>query len=327
MIQEYIIQNEEIKVTAINYGAAITGIYTKDKDGKFENIVCNYEDINDYINQPGPYLNEVVGPTAGRIAYGKCGTMNLSINSSPHHLHGGNKSISFQFFQCEQKEDRLIFTLLTNHVEDGYPQGDVLYKVTYQIKNNSLIIKHEATPKNEYPLYMTSHLYFNLSGNLKRDILSQELMIDSSKRVSIHPKGHPDKIQTIEKNSAFDFKTIRNIGDAFETGDKEFEWTRGFDCAYIFDNKDLRMYDPISKREMKITTTANSVVVYSSNYFDDSLQFKNNISGKPQLALALETQQIPNGINIENIDSNKYYHNYNQPFYQQTEYKFKVRED
>lgn len=326
MIQEYTIQNEQIKVTAINYGAAITGIYTKDINGISENIVCNYQDINDYINQPDPYLNQVVGPTSGRIAYGQCDTLRLKINSEPHHLHGGTKSVSFQFFDCEQTEDTLVFSLSTTHDEDGYPKGTVDYQITYRIFENNLEVTHQAKPQVKYPLYLTSHLYFNLSGNLQRDILSQKLLINASKRVAIDPEGHPVKIVDIKENSTFDFHKLTTIKQAFEKSDPEFEWTRGYDCAYIFDEPQIIMYDPVSKRELSVSTTANSVVVYSANFFDDKLIFTNGIKGKSQLALALETQKIPNGINIDGVNSQDYYHDQDHPFIQKTTYTMKVRD-
>lgn len=69
-IREYVIENDEIKVTALNYGAIITGIYTKDINSKIENVVASFYHKEDYVSNPEPYLNSVVGSTAGRIAYG-----------------------------------------------------------------------------------------------------------------------------------------------------------------------------------------------------------------------------------------------------------------
>lgn len=322
MIQEYTIQNEEIKVTAINYGAAITGIYTKDKDGHFENIVANYEDLEQYSQDKDTYLNAVVGPISGRIQYGKCENLHLSINNGNHHLHGGYNSIAYQKFDCKIEENSLLFTLKTTHEMDGYPEGFVLYKIKYTIVKNQLIIDLKATPPKHYPLFMTTHTYFNLSGDLKRDILSQEICIPSNHRVCIHKDGHPYKIEKIKKQGTFDFNTSRSFKDAFCVDEEEFRWTLGYDCSFVLKTGELELYDPISGRRMNMYTTAPSVVMYTSNYFKDDLCFKNHIHGRQFLTVALEPQEIPNGMNIEQVCKDRYYHNKDNPFIQQTIYTF-----
>lgn len=325
MIQEYIIQNEEIKVTAINYGAAITGIYTKDKDGIFENIVANYEDIGQYAQDKDTYLNAVVGPISGRIQYGKCADLHLSINNGRHHLHGGHDSIAYQKFDCKVEANSLLFTLKATHERDGYPEGFVLYEIKYTIENNQLIIDLRATPQKRYPLFLTTHTYFNLSGDLKRDILSQKICIPSNRRVCIHKDGHPYKIEKINKQGTFDFNTSRSFKDAFCIDEEEFQWTLGYDCSFILETRELELYDPVSKRRMKIHTTAPSIVMYTSNYFKEDLIFKNHVQGRQFLTVALEPQEIPNGINIEEIDSSNYYHDATNPFVQQTIYTFDIK--
>ena len=58
-------------MTALNFGAVITELKTSDRSGNMENVVAAFSDIMDYERQQGPYLNAVVAPVAGRIAYGR----------------------------------------------------------------------------------------------------------------------------------------------------------------------------------------------------------------------------------------------------------------
>lgn len=59
-----------------------------------------------------------------------------------------------------------------------------MYDIVYKIQGNQLIMDFHVTPQSKMPLYMTSHLYFNLSGGLKRDIKSQTLYMDSLKKLT-----------------------------------------------------------------------------------------------------------------------------------------------
>ena len=101
-VYAYTIQNEAIHMTALNFGAVITELKTSDRSGNMENVVAAFSDIMDYERQQGPYLNAVVAPVAGRIAYGSYSMENtvhqLSINNGCHHLHGGTGGISRQLF-------------------------------------------------------------------------------------------------------------------------------------------------------------------------------------------------------------------------------------
>lgn len=323
-MKEYVIENDELKLTVLNYGAIITGIYTKDKKGNKENVVAAFQHKEDYVQKPEPYLNAVVGPTAGRIAYGTYeldGKMQQLSLQGVHHLHGGNSGISMKLFDVEKTKDCLHFHLETTHEEDGYPKGIVVYDVIYKIQGNRLIMDFYATPQSKMPLYMTSHLYFNLSGDLKRDITSQTLYMDALKKVKIAKEGHPYKVMDIEKGSTFDFTTPRLLQDILEKDEEEYTWTKGLDMPFILTAGVIEMHDEQSGRHLKIETTAPSVVVYSANFFDDSFILNQGKQAEPYLALALEPQEIPNSLNLDGINVCAI-HDKQHPFTQKTVYTF-----
>lgn len=182
-------------MTALNFGAVITELKTSDRSGNMENVVAAFPDIMDYERQQGPYLNAVVSPVAGRIAYGSYSMENtvhqLSINNGCHHLHGGTGGISRQLFHVEEEEQALHFHLECRHDMDGFPQGTYRYDIWYRLSGNNLIIEYHGTPPQKSLMNMTSHRYFNLSGNLRESILQHDLRIDSVEKLKIHPDGHP----------------------------------------------------------------------------------------------------------------------------------------
>ena len=136
-VYAYTIQNEAIHMTALNFGAVITELKTSDRSGNMENVVAAFPDIMDYERQQGPYLNAVVSPVAGRIAYGSYSMENtvhqLSINNGCHHLHGGTGGISRQLFHVEEEEQALHFHLECRHDMDGFPQGTYRYDIWYRL--------------------------------------------------------------------------------------------------------------------------------------------------------------------------------------------------
>lgn len=327
-VYEYILENEFLKISALNFGASITSIYMKNRDGDGENVVASFQDVMDYERQPDPYLNAIVGPVAGRIAYGTyCmgdTQYKLSINNNLHHLHGGASGISKQHFTVMEEKDRLHFHLETTHEVDGFPKGVYTYDITYQLCENKLVISYIGIPPNTSLLNMTSHLYFNLSGNMKSSIQEHSLWIPSKQKMAIHADGHPYKVETIATDSAFDFSTLRNIGKNYKKGASEFTITRAYDTAFFLEKAPIILYHEDSGRKLSIESDASSVVMYTANYFDNSLLLQPDTSGYPMCAIALETQHIPNGVNIPNCDTHAFADR-EHPYTQQTTYTFAVK--
>lgn len=327
-VYEYTIKNEAITLSALSYGATITGIYTKDKHGVMENIVASYDHIMDYEKQPGPYLNAIVGPVAGRIAYGQYEIdhqpQQLSFNSNQHHLHGGFTGVSrscFHLIEEDSHATRLHFQLVKSHEEDGYPKGLYTYDIIYALENNTMTIDYLCTPVQKTLLNMTTHLYFNLSGDLKEAITTHDLQIPATKKLAIHEDGHPYKVEQIVDGSAFDFKQLCNLQQNIAKGDVEFTYTKGIDTAFLLEKKPIILYHKESGRRLQITTDQQSVVVYTANYFDEALDLNKGKHGYPNCCIALETQDAPNGINIPELSTHQLY-DAHHPYHQTTTYTF-----
>ncbi len=323
--KEYEIDNGIIRLTALNYGACITGIYVADRKGKRENVVACFADIKDFVNQGGPYLNAAVGPYAGRIAYGayqdKDGKHQLSINNGKHHLHGGNSGISMQYFHVRQEKDTLLFHLESEHAQDGYPRGTYVYDITYRLDHDKLIITLHAIPPKRSLLSMTNHLYFNLAGEGRESICSHELRLDSTKRGRIHEDGHPCEIIDILPGDAYDFHTQIKIADRYEKDNEELSITNGYDTPFLLHEGGVSLYHAQSGRSMDITSDASSIVMYSANGFDEGLCLNQGRKGYPYSFLALELQSFPNAVNVM-ADSDPCFFDPKHPFHQMTTYRF-----
>lgn len=325
-VYEYTLENEVLRVTVLNFGGSISGIYYKE-DGKETNMVASFQNKQDYIEQGGPYLNALVGPVAGRIAYGTYeldGTHHLSINNGVHHLHGGETGISKQLFQVTQVSmTQVTLHLETQHEQDGYPKGTFIYDVTYTIDGNAFTIQYHAIPPIQTLCNMTSHLYFNLSG-MKESIRHHQLQLASSKKCRIEKECHPSNIVPIEKKSAFDFSSLQEIQSNLDRNDPEFIHTMYYDTPFVLDEGNITLYDPHTHHCLDITTDQDCVVVYTANWFDEALTFEHECKGSPLCCIALETQNVPNGINIPHYQHHQVF-DQTHPYTQTTTYRFTTK--
>lgn len=327
-VYAYTFGNAALEVTAIDFGATICAIKTKDRNGNMENVVVDFKNPQDYIDCPGPYLNAIVGPVAGRIAYGEYDldgvTQHLSINNGLNHLHGGASGISKQRFHVEEikgEYPKLRFTLKTQHDVDGYV-GAFTYQIDYTVIDTVLQVEYACIPEKKTVLNMTSHLYFNLSGEMKESIKEHALMLPSAHKLKIHEDGFPYCVEEIVKDSTFDFSTLRNIGENFELGSEEYVLTRGYDTPFLLDKgNEILLACEKSGRRLRIKTDQKSVVVYSANYFDESMYMNEGRQAYPFCCIALETQDAPNGVNIDGLETQQIF-DHEHPYHQCTQYHF-----
>lgn len=320
-IESFVIENEVIKVTILNYGATIHSIYHKTWK---HNALLSFANFEDYTVQTAPYLNAVVGPVAGRIAYGRYSLDGreylLSTQEEINHLHGGSSGISRQYFQIKQiSSTQIQCTLSTNHDQDGF-HGIFHYGIKYSLDGTSLIMEFGCTPSQRTILNMTSHCYFNLSKDMSESIESTYLTIHANQRMTVHNDGYPDKVVPIMDDDPFDFRKGKTIQSLLKSGHPEIELSKGFNTPYILDNHGKIILSH-NDRKVVIETDSPSAVFYSANYFDDSLQLNHNQSGYPSCGLVVECQDIPNGINVGE-DQNKYVYSPARPYSQVTKFIF-----
>ena len=133
-----LIAENGFQVDILNYGAIITGIWTPDINGVIENIVLNYDDINDYIDNT-PYLGAIVGRYAGRIANGKFSIdgvdCQVSTNNSGHSLHGGYRGLDKQIFEVSILSDGIKLSYTSKELDEGFP-GSVEFEISYRISDD-----------------------------------------------------------------------------------------------------------------------------------------------------------------------------------------------
>ena len=293
-IKIYTLENKFLKVEFLNLGAIIKKIEFKDR-----NVVLGYEDIEKYRENPA-YLGAVIGRTAGRIKDGLLKLDNteyqLDKNNNGNTLHGGKNSISHRFWNVENIENGLCFSIKSCHLDNGYP-ANVEIKVSYILNDNELLIKYFATTDSLSYLNLTNHSYFNLSGNPDNTIYEDILKIDSNYLIGINENSIPCETINLD-NNIFNFKEAKKLEEFFKADDKQKTIANnGIDHPYIFNGEigKLEIKNLESGIKISVETNNPAVVIYTANYLQD-------IGFKKHSAICFETQEVPNLYRDKNIN-------------------------
>src|SRR4029079_12698356 len=168
----------EAKIT--NYGGIVVSLKVPDRNGKFDDVVLGFNDLESYLTKNDPYMGALIGRYGNRIAKGRF-TLNgveykLAVNNGENTLHGGIKGFDKVVWKATSIRTKLgpalSLTYLSKDGEEGYP-GDLTVKVVYTLTNNDeLRIDYTASTDKDTVINLTHHSYFNLAGEGNGDILN-----------------------------------------------------------------------------------------------------------------------------------------------------------
>lgn len=306
-VNQYTLVNDHgIEVSFINYGCIITKIITPDQEGIYENIVLGYETLNEYV-KGNNFFGAIVGRVAGRIKGGSFEldgrTYTLAKNENNNHLHGGNKGFDQVIWNAsviENDEKTAVkFSYINPDGEEGYP-GNLEVSVIYSLNNNNeLVIQYHGFSDQDTLFNMTNHSYFNLSGNIKRDILNHSLKIKSDQFLELNQELLPTGNLLDVKGTAFDFTSERTIKTGVDSVHPQNKLAgNGYDHPFLLNTQhddEIVLQDLESGRTLTIETDEVGVVVYSGNQLEPGSQIL-GVPSRKYLGICLETQGLPDAI-------------------------------
>ncbi|MGL4773321.1 MAG: aldose epimerase family protein [Clostridium sp.] len=332
-IYEYTLDNgDNLKVSILNYGGIITKIETRDRYGKWGNIVLTYNDYINYIDNTS-YYGAIIGRTAGRIAGGEVEIDNkiykLKKNYGANQGHGGEEGFNKKFWDIKEikneDECKLELKYFSKDGEEGYP-GNLNIKVIYTVtKDNELKFETYGISDKKTLMNITNHTYFNLSGNYKEDILMHKLKMNCDRFLEINNTGAVTGNIIPCNDGVFSFLNEKRIGEDIEKNNHQLILGSGYDHPFLFEeNKvgDIIISEQKSGRVMEIKTNHKGVVIYTQNFIDGK-ELIGEKAPKDRMGICLEVQSPPIGINGEFkehslLESGKEY-------YKQTVYKFGIK--
>lgn len=302
-----ILKNDYLEIEISELGASIISIKTPDRHGKIVDVVLGYDNIEKYKRQT-KYIGATVGRCCNRIKNGLIeidGTKyQLNCNDGKNHLHGGNIGFDKKIWNSKEIENGVELTYISEDGEENYP-GQLDAKVTYTLKENSLVINYKATTNKTTICNLTNHTYFNLNGY--GNILQHQVQILADYFTENNQESIPTgKIIPVE-NTPMDFRNPQYIEKDINNEYYQIKYAKGFDNNWVLNNyngeirKIATAYSELSGIELEVSTDLPGIQFYSGNFLDGAENGKNNIPIKNHSGFCLECQYFPDAFNHKNF--------------------------
>jgi len=308
-VQLYFLKNSNgLEMAVTNYGAKVVSLLVPDKNGKFEDIVLGFDNIDGYLNANEPYFGAAIGRYGNRIAAGKFTLngreYNLATNNSPNHLHGGVKGFNGQVWDANQIDEQTIeFSRISPDGEEGYP-GNLKIKMVYSLSDkNEFKVTYEAETDMPTVINLTHHSFFNLHGAGNGSINDHVLMINAAKYTPVDQTLIPNGKIDLVKGTPMDFTIPTEIGKRLEENFEQLKFGKGYDHNWVL-KENLNMetpvasvWEPKSGRYMQVYTTEPGLQFYGGNFLDGKDIGKGKKPYEFRSAFCLETQHFPDSPN------------------------------
>jgi aldose 1-epimerase len=245
-------------------------------------------------------MGAICGRFAGRIVGNNIYLHNKNINNDNILLHSGVTGFHHQIAQAKiAGDDSLNLTFFSPDGDEGFT-GNLTVIVNYKLDNdNNFIINYNATTDKDSLINPTSHIYYNLSGNLQDDITSHFLKLNSSKYFTVNSNNLPAVSTSFVKNTIFDFNTNILLDNRITAANASLLNNGGYDHYFFLEggqSQQAILTHPRSGRVMNIYTTSPGIVVYTKNNLSGRLLMTGR-PDKPRDAICLEAQNPPLGFN------------------------------
>ncbi len=308
----YTLRNTKgVEATITNYGGILVSLKVPDRNGKFDDVVLGFNDLESYLTKNDPYLGALIGRYGNRIAKGRF-TLNgveykLAVNNGENHLHGGIKGFDKVVWTGREIKTKagagVVLTYLSKDGEEGYP-GNLNVRVVYTLTNNNEIkIDYSATTDKDTVTNLTHHSYFNLAGEGNGDILNHLVTINANRFVPTDAGSIPTGELKRVAGTPFDFLKAMAIGARINQDDEQLKLGNGYDHTWVINGRAGMMrlaataYETNSGRFMEVWTTEPGVQFYTGNFLDGTLTGKSGKVYARRNGFCFETQHYPDSPN------------------------------
>ena len=308
----FVIDNGTVQVSVTDLGATIQSIIVPDRDGKKIDVVLGYDTPEEYYENTC-YFGAVIGRSGNRIDKGRF-TLNgkeyqLDINDNENNLHSGLNGFDNRRWEVEKTtDDSVTFFLEDADMEQNYP-GNFQISVTYTLTDdNALQLHYEGECDQDTVANLTNHVYFNLGGHDSGCIEDHELMLTAKRYTPVidHQAIPTGELAPVE-GTVFDFTTPHRIGERIGADEEQLKFVKGYDHNWLIRDekgdviKIGEAFCPASGVQMEIFTDLPAVQFYAGNCMTPGQKGKGGVIYQPRCGFCLETQFVPNAINMDNV--------------------------
>ena len=312
----YTIQEGDLTMQVTNFGARVVTLWTPDKAGNQEDVVLGYNNLDNYVNNPGErFLGAVVGPYANRIANGTYTigeeTYNFPQNNNGQTLHGGLKGLDMVVWDVDTvTANSIVLSYLRPDGQDGMP-GNMKIVMTYTLTpENEFRVDYLAETDKATHVNISHHSFFNLKGEGKGTINDHVLYINASKTTPVDAVLIPTGEIVEVEGTPFDFREPKAIGQDVNVENEQLKNGAGYDHNWVLDRQTenelelaASVWEPASGRYMEVWTDQPALQFYGGNFFDGTTSGKYGRTLNYRESIALETQKYPDTPNNPHFPS------------------------
>jgi len=304
---KYELTNGFLRVQISDYGAKITRLLVPNKEGKVADVVLGFEKDEEWQTKE-TYFNAVIGRCANRIKDGRFALdgkqYQLPVNNGTNSLHGGIHGFNEKTWKVEQHDaTHIVLYYRSQDGEEGYP-GNLDVWVTYRLTpENGLSVCYKARTDAPTIVNFTNHAYFNLNGEDSPSVRNHLLQVLADTYTPFDETACPTGEVLPVEGTPMDFRKPVMVSERID--DPFFVPGRGIDNNWLLPASDsLRLAAKVTAdgRTMEVWTTAPALQVYTGNYVEEN-KGKSGVIYRPQNAICLETQNVPDAINHPNFPS------------------------
>jgi aldose 1-epimerase len=312
----YCLENSHhIRVGLMNFGATVVSVEAPDRMGNIKNIALSLERFEGY-SEGGTFAGETLGPVAGRIRDGILPIAGheyrLPRNESGNTLHSGPENLSRTFWNvtrtfCEDSAAGVVFEQRRLDGEDGFP-GDRIFSVCYTLtEENTLQIRYQASTSKTTWINLSSHLYWNLSGNFTAPGDFHLLKIRANRVLFNNGMHLPVSCESVA-GTPFDFQRPCSVASAVSRNalHEQLLNARGYNNAFLLSEGSgsaAELTDPVSGRSLAVETDYPSLVFYSGGYLGGAGYTPDRQKIAAGSAYALEAQYLPGAPHLQGNDA------------------------
>jgi aldose 1-epimerase len=318
-VSRYVLTNKQgVEAVVISYGATLVSLKVPDRAGKSADVVLGYDTVEGY-EQGKSYFGGTIGRYGNRIARGEFTldgtTFHLPKNDGPNSLHGGtvgfNKRIWTGVDRSRPDAQVLELSYTSADGEEGYP-GTLKVKVIYTLPAdaNELRIDYTATTDKDTVINLTNHSYFNLSGDMTKEIVDHQLLLRASQFTLVDATLIPTGELRAARGTPFDFTKPTAIGARINQDDEQLKFGKGYDHNWVLERTKsgglqlaAEVFEPASGRVLEVLTTEPGIQFYSGNFLDGTAKGKGGELYGHRTGLCLETQHFPDSPNHPSFPS------------------------
>lgn len=322
-VEQYTLRNSHgLTATVITYGGILQSLKVPDKNGKFEDVVLGFDDVQGYQSGTA-YFGATIGRFGNRLANGAFELdgkrYQVPLNDGSNSLHGGPQGFDKHVWKAQPSTGKdsvgVTLTYLSADGEMGFP-GNLKTEVTYSLnEHNELRIDYKASSDKPTVLNLTNHSYFNLAGAGNGNVLKQLATLHASHYTPVTGKLIPTGELAPVAGTPMDFTQPTAIGKNIKADHPQLKFAEpkqgGFDFNWVLNAMGdvgqlaADVSDPQSGRRLQLYTTEPGVQFYTSNFLDGSVKGKAGKVYPHWGAFTLETQHYPDSPNQPTFPSTR----------------------